>query len=237
VITEVNTAGEYEETTAVDPVTGNSVTVYNQTNPGVNYYVKTNPPEMNYKYDGIQLVFNKIRSDNWFLQASLHLQKAKGLANNDAYAGKQANYTGPFRDPNARINAFGPVASNRAYQFKLLAGYFFKPLGIDISGIYSYMQGLRYSRTFSVVLDQGYKEIYAEPRGTLLTKPFQQLDVRLEKQLRVGPGTLGFLVDVHNVFNGDTPNSISDILDTQTDPYVYGVQDPRFFQLGVRFIF
>ena len=236
-ITEVNTAGQYVETTATDPATGKSVTVYNQTNPGVNFYLKTNPSEMQYKYDGVQLVFNKRQSHNWFMQASVHLQKAEGLGNNDPYAGKQANYTGPFRDPNARINAYGPVSSDRSYQFKVLAGYHIKPIGVDVSAIYSYMQGLRYSRKFTAALNQGYKEVYAEKRGTLLEDPLQQLDLRLEKQLKVGPGIIGFLVDVHNVFNGDTPNNISDILDLQTEPFIYGRQDPRYFQLGVRYIF
>ncbi len=236
-ITEVNTAGQYVETTATDPVTGKTMTVYNQTNPGQNYYVKTNPPEMNYKYDGIQFVLNKRQSNNWFMQASLHLQKCEGLGNNDPYASKQAAYTGPFRDPNNKINAFGPASSNRSWQAKVLAGYFFKPLGIDISGIYSYMQGLRYSRKFTVPLNQGYVQVYAVERSTLLADSIQQLDIRLEKRLRLGPGTIGFLVDAHNVFNSDTPNSISDILDLQKEPNVYGIQDPRYFQLGVRYIF
>lgn len=236
-ITEVNTAGRYEETTATDPGTGESVTVYNQTNPGENYYVKTNPPEMNYKYDGIQLVLTKRQSDQWFLQASLHLQKSEGLANNDPYASKQAAYVGPFRDPNYMTNAYGPSSADRAYQVKVLAGYFFRPLGINISGTYFYMQGLRYSRQFTAVLNQGYVQIYAEPRNSLLADPIQQLDVRLEKELKVGPGRLGFLVDVHNVFNSDTPSSISDVLDLQTEPRIYGRQDPRFFQLGIRYRF
>jgi len=236
-ITEVNTVGQYAETTATDPVTGKTMVVYNQTNPGQNFYLKTNPSEMNYKYDGIQFVINKRQSHNWFMQASLHLQKSEGLANNDPYASKQAAYTGPFRDPNARINAFGPESFNRSWQVKVLAGYFFKPLGIDISGIYTYMQGLRYSRKFTAPLNQGYVEIYAERRNTLLADSIQQLDIRLEKQLKVGPGTIGFLVDAHNIFNSDTPNSLSDILDLQTEPWIYGRQDPRYFQLGVRYIF
>jgi hypothetical protein len=236
-IAQVNTIGEYEETTAIDPVTGKSVTVYNQTNPGDNYYVKTNPSKNNYKYDGVQLVFNKRPSDNWFLQASLHLQKCKGLADNNPYGAKQASLSGPFTDPNNMINAYGDTMSNRAYQVKALAGYSFRRLGIDISAIYSYMQGVRYSRQFYASLDQGNVSIYGVARNSLLGHSIQQLDMRLEKKLKVGPGTIGFLVDVHNIFNSNTATSLSELVDTQTEPFIYGVQDPRYFQLGVRYIF
>ena len=237
-IAQVNTLGQYVETTATDPVTGNPVTVYNQTNPGDNFYVKTNPPGNNYKYDAIELIFNKRPSNNWFFQASLHLQKCNGLADNNPYGSKQASIMGPYTDPNNMINAYGPLSFDRSYQVKALAGYFFKPLGINISAIYSYMQGVRYSRDFDVLtLNQGYVTIFAQPRDTLLAHPIQELDIRVEKQLKLGPGILGFLVDVHSVFNSKTPTSVSSLLDLQTQPVIYGVQDPRYFQLGVRYIF
>ena len=176
-------------------------------------------------------------ADNWFLQASLHLQKTKGVADNNPYGAKQASLFGPFTDPNNMINAYGYPMSNRAYQVKVLGGYSFRRIGVDVSAIYSLMQGVRYSRQFYVTLNQGYVKIFGEERNSLLGKPVHQLDIRVEKTLKLGPGVLGFLVDVHNIFNADTATSLSNLLDLQTEPYLYGVQDPRYFQLGIRYRF
>jgi hypothetical protein len=234
---EVNTGGQYEETTAVDPQTGNVITVYNQTNVGEDFFVKTSPKELSYAYNGVDFIMNKKFSKGWFMQASLHLQKSKGLANNDPYGSKQGSAGQVLDDPNNKINAYGPSSYNREYQFKLLFSYYFKPLGINIGTIYSAMQGIRYSRQFRVLLNQGWMNVYAVPRNSLLTDPQHLLDLRLEKVFNLGPRRLGIMVDVHNLLNSDVPTSVSNIVDTQTQPYVYSILEPRYFQLGLRFTF
>ena len=227
---DVNTAGTYESTTAVDPVTGKVFTVYNQTNPGDNFYLKTSPSGLNYHYNGFDFILNKRFSKNWFMQGSFHWEKCKGLANEDRFGGIV------YKDPNNEINAVGTTLGSREYQVKLLASYFIEPLGVRAAAIYNYVQGPHYSRQFSTVLNQGPVNIYAVPRASLVSDPVQQLDLRLEKTINIRGASVGVLLDVHNVFNGNKPTGIYDILDIQP-MQVSAFQDPRFYQLGIRLMF
>jgi hypothetical protein len=227
---DVNTLGEYVETTAVDPVTGEAVTVYNQTNAGDNYYYRTTVDDLNYHYSGFDFVLNKRFSKNWFFQASLHLEKTAGLANGDRFGGNV------YKDPNNAINAYGKLDNSREYQFKLLGSYIFPRLGVRMAAIYSFAQGPRYSRKFTADLDQGPVEVFAVPRSSLVGDSIQGLDIRLEKTFTIGKMGLGVVADIHNAFNADKPISYYDLLDTGS-LQVSAYQDPRYYQLGMRLTF
>jgi hypothetical protein len=228
---DVNTTGQYVETTAIDPVTGKVFTVFNQTNPpDENFYLRTSPKGLDYHYNGFDFILNKKFSRNWFMQGSFHWEKSKGLANSDRFGGTA------FKDPNNQINAVGPTEGSREYQVKLLASYFFEPLGVRAAAIYNYAQGPHYSRQFRGILNQGPVDIFAVPRASLISDPIQQLDFRFEKTFNIRRASIGILLDIHNLFNADKATGIYNILDTQPKQ-VSSIQDPRYFQLGIRFIF
>ena len=114
----INTQGQYVSQTAIDPVTGQSIIVYDQTNVGDNYYLETNPKDFNYKYDGADLIATKRFSGNWFAQASFHWQKCEGLGTNDYEA--RSGYHDILKDPNNKINAIGPAPYDRTYLLRFL---------------------------------------------------------------------------------------------------------------------
>jgi hypothetical protein len=231
----INTQGQYVSQTAIDPVTGQSIIVYNQTNVGDNYYLETNPKDFNYKYDGADLIATKRFSDNWFAQASFHWQKCEGLGTNDYEA--RSGYHDILKDPNNKINAVGPAPYDRTYLLRFLVSYFIRPVGINAALIFNYVQGPRYGRQFEVLLNQGWKSINAIPRNSLVGDPLSTLDLRLEKTFAVLKGNLGILLDVHNAFNSDKATSLNTLMGTDSTPVVLAIQDPRYFQLGVRLTF
>ena len=228
----VNTAGEYAEQAAIDPATGNAFTVYNQTNVGDNFYYLTNPEKLEYKYDGIDLIATKRFSHDWFAQASFHWQKCEGLGTNDTY--ERSAWSETLKDPNNTINATGPVALDRTYMFKLMASYLIRPIGLNTAVIFNYTQGPRYGRQFEVLLNQGYMFINGVPKNSLVGDPLSTLDVRLEKLFTLSGLNIGILLDVRNVFNSDNATTLSNLYETQTTARVRGIQNPRYFQLGLR---
>ncbi len=228
----INTAAEYAETTITDPLTGSPITVYDQTNPGENFYYLTNPDNYSYKYDGIDFIATKRFSHNWFAQASFHWQKCEGMGTNDVEG--RSGYSDILKDPNNQINATGPATFDRTYIAKFLASYYIKPIGLNVAAIFNYTQGPRYSRQIETLLSQGYMYINAVQRNSMVGDPLANLDLRLEKTINVSRFNIGFILDVHNLFNSDDPTSLATLYNDETVPYAMALQDPRYAQLGVR---
>jgi hypothetical protein len=231
-IAYINTEGQYAEATITDPVTGDSITAYNQTNPGENFYYLTNPANYHYKYDGVDFIATKRFSHNWFVQASFHWQKCEGLGTNDVEG--HSGYTNILKDPNNQINAFGPETNDRTYIIRFLASYYIKPIGLNAAAVFNHIQGPRYSRQIETLLNQGYVYINAVPRNFLLGNPLTTLDLRFEKMINISRFNIALILDIRNVFNGDNPTSLSTVYGTDLIPTTLALQDPRYFQLGAR---
>jgi hypothetical protein len=147
-------------------------------------------------------------------------------------------------NPNRLINGDGLTAFDPTSEFKVLSVW--NPerwSGWVVSGVYVYLTGGAWGRTFQATgLGQGSQAIRAEPRGTRRLPAINQLDLRLEKPLRVQGRTLGAYADIFNVWNQGVPDSEwgGDAVNSSSGPNL-GVpflwRMPRQVRVGLRTTF
>jgi hypothetical protein len=197
----------YEEISLVSPDNGQTYTVFNQTSElGSNEYWITNPSGYGQTYRALIFSFAKRYSNNWQMYASLTWSKAEGINivshQTDSWA---LTTNGTFgKDPNDYTNADGPLNHDRTWIFKLQASYSF-PWGIMASLNYLYQTGTPIPTYARIYPDQGLRQILAEPRGPDRYKPWNLLDLRLQKTFNLYK-SLRFeaMIDVFNLLNSST---------------------------------
>lgn len=82
---------------------------------------------------------------------------------------------------------------------------------------------------------QGPVWYFAEPRGSRRLRARSELDLRLEWQKAMGPGNLGLMVDVFNIFKHGRATAVS-MRDGPTLGQPASVNNPRQVRLGMRYI-
>jgi hypothetical protein len=192
---------------------GALLTVYNNTNPGHEFLLFTNPANAFRDYTAFQIIGTKRYSKNWQASLSYTWSKAEGTVNNIGgtnAAGTSTIFqslgqTGEFADPNHFINADGPSTFDYTHQLKL-DGTYRVPLfgGFNISGVYRYTTGMAYGRTATIRgLNQGSETVRVLPRGTYRTDPINFIDFRVEKTFPLGLSArqAGVYLDLFNLNN------------------------------------
>ena len=221
----LNTLGEYEKIDYTDEYGGQVIQVFNQTNPGENFYLSTNPGSYS-DYKALIISFRKRLSHNWQVNGSMTLAKARSFPKG-------------FSDPNSNINRWGvPGNFDREYQFKVSGTYIF-PYGIMLSAFFSHEQGRPYNRTVRVDLDQGGRNIAAEERGSRRFPDQTFLDLRVEKEFKLWKKTrLKLLIDVWNLLNSGANQGVAST-NAATDNFLVPTYFdwPRRAQIGIRFLF
>lgn len=214
VIGFINKAGIYEQVERVSPDNGETYTVWNQLNPGVEDHFLTNPEGWSQTYLGLIFTLNKRYSNRWMLNASLTLSKAEGLNLASHQTGEfeslsLVSATGKIGvDPNNLINAKASLNLDRSWCLKVSAAYDL-PLDILASLNLTYQQG-RPRMTFVRIydLDQkpySYTKIIAEPKGTERFDNLLLIDFRLQKTFNIYKALrLHAFVDIFNLLNDDT---------------------------------
>lgn len=259
-VDSINLNATYVPVSYVNPVTGETMTVYNQTNVGSQpRYLITNPrvgedygaafPDMvlvepSRKYAGIQFTLNKRFADRWQMSASYTYSKEEGSYSNahTATGSYGTGATGNYWDPNLQINLYGRSSISPPHVFKIMASYIL-PWDINISAVYVYNSGRTWTKTTTLTqLDQATKPyLLLEPMGSSRMKANNSLDFRLEKSFAYRTTRFAVMFDIFNALNQAIPWG-------QYGTYVqvlYGddmglpiyVCDPRVFRLGLRFTF
>jgi len=247
-IDAVATNAEFSEVPYTDSETGATYTLYNHTNIENTTYVVTNPKKGDYpivtftptrKYSGIQLLLNKRFSNRWMAQVSYSYGKAKGDNDNDPWGGYSSSlgFSPYFQDRNAQINAYGRLTIDPTHMVKI-QGTVVLPWDIYLSGNFSYITGNTYDRFLYVDgeeygLTQGSQYIRSGSRGSYEMPAQTKLDVRLEKQVKIGKTRLGVTFDIYNLFNDGTVNGVY----TDAGEYfgeAWSVVNPRAFRAGLR---
>ncbi len=225
-IATLNTGGVYELIDYYDAYGNQTIQVFNQTNSYAdNFYLTTNPGDHS-DYKALILAFRKRLSNNWQVNGSLTLAKAR-------------SYPVGFEDPNENINTYGVAGYyDREYQFKISGTYIF-PYGIMLTAFFSHEQGRPFNRTVRVSLDQGRQTIAAEERGSMRYPNQTFLDLRLEKEFRLWKtARLKLLIDIWNILNSDANQRVAS---TRADSAAYlaptSFDLPRRAQIGIRFVF
>jgi outer membrane receptor protein involved in Fe transport len=230
---------------------GKLLTVYNNTNPGHEFKLFTNPPNAFRDYKAFQLIGTKRYSRNWQASVSYTWSHTQGTVGNNSSTNagggstQGLGLTGAFADPNHFISLPGDAVFDYTNQVKL-DGTYRVPMfgGFNISGVYRYVTGLAYSRTASIKgLAQGSETVRIDPRGTLRTDPVNNLDLRVEKTFPFGPSgrQAGVYLDLFNlnnqgvIDNGSRTGVIDSSGSTFGNPNTW--ISPRIARLGLRITF
>jgi hypothetical protein len=225
-IATLNTGAEYETIDYYDEFGNQTIQVFNQTNSYEdNFFYTTNPGDHS-DYKALILAFRKRLSNNWQVNGSLTLAKAR-------------NYPVGYEDKNENINRYGVAGYyDREYQFKMSGTYIF-PYGIMLTAFFSHEQGRAYNRTVRVPLDQGRQNVAAEEPGSQRYPDQTYLDLRVEKEFRLWKTTrLKLLIDVWNLLNNDANHRVQST-NAASDAYLAPTRYdlPRRAQIGIRFVF
>ncbi len=250
----------FEPVSYVNPNTGETMTVYNQTNVGTQpHYLITNPKvgkdigaaypgivmvDPSRKYVGLQFTFNKRFADRWQMSASYTYSKEEGSYSNahTATGSYGTGATGNYYDPNLQINLYGRSAISPPHVFKVMASYLL-PLDINISAVYQYNSGRTWTKTTTLTqLDQATKPyLLLEPSGSQRMDANSNLDFRLEKSFSVQSMRLSLMLDLFNAFNQAIPSgqygTYVSVFQGPDQGLPLYVCDPRVFRLGLKFAF
>jgi len=173
-------------------------------------YKLTNIPEAIWKYRALEIAFNKRMSHGWQLGGSVNFSKNLG---NITMSWTSAYTYSRFSSANSFVNSYGELANSRPLMVKLY-GTFYLPYQIMFSFFYQHIEGSPWQRTVSVLPPEEWAEennasttgytINVEVPGARQNEAFDNLDIRLQKDFNIGPGSLGFYVDVFNLLGAYT---------------------------------
>jgi len=168
-----------------------------------------NVPQLKRNYQALEITFKKRMSNNWQLNGSLVFSKATGNIglNYEASSG----YTNAADSPNYFINL--PENSrldiDRPLAIKLMGTYRF-PYSFFFSFYYTHMSGIPWARKITIAPSElwtqqknvfrSYVNVFLETPGIRRKKAFDNLDIRIEKELILKRfGKLRAIVDIFNV--------------------------------------
>jgi len=242
-------SGTYAAQPFVDAFNGRTqtLTVFNRlSRSSQSLYEVINRDDLDQDYKSFTFEANKRLSARWQLQASYTWQRnliyARGTVNSQGFGFLSRGAYGS--DPNDLINAYARSGVDSRHAVRL-SGSWEAPWGIHLGATYFGDSGRPYARIIRVPLNQGARAVIAEPRGTYMLPALNNVKMRLDKDFPLGrPGQrLRLSLDVQNLFNSDTPNSIQN--NSSLENYYTGtghvgilnVVPPRQAQVGIRFEF
>ncbi len=192
-------ADDYEDTT---------VTFYVRSNDAPEtFYQARNVPELERKYWALEFLFNKRMANGWQFNGSIVYSKAYG--NIGGWYGESWGWSGAADSPNYFVNREGAQGVDRPLQIKLM-GTAQLPYRIFLSAYYRFQSGSPWGRYANIrpptswtTANNAYRDyygVYIEPRDTRRNRSWNILDMRVEKEFRIGDfGRLGAYIDVLNV--------------------------------------
>jgi len=201
--------------TTTVPATGaypaQEVTMYFLSNDAPEQFRRlTNVPELNLKYNSLEIGFDKRLAKGWQLGGSVNYTKLKGN-----YSLGYASWASAYNTatPNSFVNAYGEQGYSRPIIIKLY-GTFNMPYGFLFSFFYTHYDGSPWGRTVSVrppaawaaahnAATTGYS-IYVSPPGTYRNEASDNLDLRIGKDFKLGPGTVDAYVNIFNLLGAYT---------------------------------
>jgi hypothetical protein len=240
-IEDLDPTRQFEPAPYVNPITGETITVYNQVDPGDGTIFITNAPTLFRRYHGFEMYGSKRLSDKLYLAGSIVFSRIKGNVDNDGeryWQGEEgAGLSSVLDTPNEQINSEGQLVNDVSTEIKF-HGYYYLPWGINTSWYFRHFSGETWTPLVRVNgLEQGDFYIYGLPRGSNRLPARNTMDIRAEKMFPLYSGNLRFTLDVFNLFNtGYVLEVDSDYgSDTFGEPTAFSA--PREFRVGVRYTF
>jgi Carboxypeptidase regulatory-like domain len=240
---------------AIDPVTGQTVTVFNQRAEtlGDDRLLLTNPSDFKTDFDGFEISAQRRFSDGYQFLTSYAYSTSdmtRTSVSVTAFGGEEEGAggigfgTSAFTNPNQTINnTSGPGFFDRTHVFKMGGSYDVQKVGVTVAATAKVQSGTPYARILTLSTDangvpfnQGAITFFAEPRDANRFPTLKTMDLRISKFFNVQRHRLEVIGDFFNLFNVSTvtnvnPNSGSDF-GKPTD-----ILGPRVFRLGGRWTF
>jgi hypothetical protein len=231
----------YEQVQRTSPDNDQTYTVFNRTGEYPDIYL-ANPDGYNQKYDGVIFALTKRYSRNWMMNASVSWSHSTGLnmrSHGTSQQNLSANAGGFGRDPNDLINAEGDLQHDKRWVVKFTGGINL-PWNIFFSGYFTWQAGRPRPAMVRILdLDQGRREILADPRGETRYPSFYTLNLRLQKTFTLqGTWALKVMLDLFNATNDATFRSWrSNSMWRDTFYEQSGLPQPISLQLGLKLEF
>lgn len=205
-------------------------------------------------YQGFQLVFNKRYSNRWQMLGSILYSHSNGMANR-IYS-QDMNIEGPMVTDNNWMSSLnytinnmdGPLPFTPQWEFKVSGSYSVPTIEVDLGARFRMHTGRPVWKLEEIPVHSEWGNppgsVIAGGVGSIVSGdpnkpeylPTQTiLDLRAEKSFKISTlGTLSIILDIFNVFNADTPNSI----DYQWEfGKVGGIVAPRTFRFNFLYRF
>jgi len=205
-------------------------------------------------YMGFQLVFNKRFSNRWQMLGSVLYSTSEGMANR--IFGNDMNAEGPMFYDNTWMgslnytinNLEGPLPFVPKLEFKVSGSYTIPYIELDLGARFRFHTGRpiwtmeeipvrsEWGGAEGSIIGGGVGTIVAgDPESPDYLPTQTILDLRAEKSFSISKlGTLSIILDMFNVFNAKTPNSV----DNQWEyGLVGGLVDPRSFRFSFLYRF
>tara|TARA_R110002167_G_scaffold26720_9_gene91852 strand:- start:1130 stop:4075 length:2946 start_codon:yes stop_codon:yes gene_type:complete len=220
-------------------------------NPGSNYVIATLEGGKR-DYEGVEVTFNKLRSDNWTLRASYTYNDAKGNSNSDGNADLQGDID--FLDPRAP-NVYDNQPGNIEHSARVFGTYFFDN-GLEIGAVYNWNSGTLYSKAASNISGRyvpvqvadsydfgGYNGRWIAPGNIASEKTpaYGTLDMRVKYTYDFGDDYAAeFFLDIFNVLDDQAVLEEEQFV-TGSGAFAFGEAkdwvEPRRFYLGAKLVF
>lgn len=193
---------EYAPATIANPLTGDPLTVYNQsaTTVGRQDNLLQNEPLLDTIYNGIEL------------RASARFANGNLLQGGVTIGRKEAPLTGDLNNPNVLINFIGADAFDSTAQVKV-NGVYRLPWDVQLSGVVNSMTGYPLRRIFTVTraqvpdLSQITQAVDLLPRDEVRLPRVNLIDLKLAEAFRWGVRMLEPQVTIYNVLNDNATTS------------------------------
>jgi len=208
-------------TTAVDPVTGSVLNLFNLQADLVGKTLSTlqNAPGWTSNAFTFEVAANRRFSGRWAMEA--------------AYATSWRNDISAIP-----VNPNQPAQSGMLPLTTAKLSASVEPgLGFRLSPVIRFQQGDPFARTLSVRLNYGNENVFAEPLGAERKDNVLLADVRAERKFKLTRNTtVGVFLDAYNIFNS---NAATNIITTTGTSFLRPstIVAPRVFQLGAKFSF
>ncbi len=182
---------------------------YRSANAPVLFYRVNNVPELKRKYQALEVAFKKRMANNLQLSGSLVISKSTGNLglNYDASSG----FSTAADNPNFLLVNLPEDSSldfDRPVVLKLMGTYKL-PFDFSASFYYTYMSGTPLYRSVTIIPPASWVQnnnaqdepatVLLEKPGTRRADPYSNLDLRIEKEFRLGSsGKISMYVDILN---------------------------------------
>ena len=219
-------------------------------NPGSNYVLATLEGGKR-DYQGIEVVFSKLRSDNWTMRASYTYNDAQGNTNSDGNADLQGDFY--YLDPRAP-NMYDDQPGNIEHSARVFGTYYFDN-GLEIGAVYNWNSGTLYNKATNVYgrylpLREtesydfgGYDGLWIAPNNIASEKTpaYGTLDMRVKYNYEFGEDyEAEFFFDIFNVLDDQAVLEEEQFV-AGSGSFSFGEGkdwvEPRRFYLGAKLVF